>query len=238
MGPVSDDNGLNEEERGAVVASLHRVLKPFLLRRIKSDVIADLPDKVQQYDTFIDSDYYSAYIHKVRCIQTVTRSNPIESNKSYQVERTITCQLSGLQTFLYQNFRTMSQLNETKCVEAKINILYCDDKDGDRERQRERDSLTGKEGSTSGTSYRNYNGDTVTNTFSHSCSGRLSYSNVLMQLRKLCNHPYLLLEDVKTIPDELYYKDLVASSGKLSLLHGLLKNLIPKGHKVSDAIPF
>ena len=48
MGPVSESNGLNEEERGAVVASLHRVLKPFLLRRIKTDVIADLPGKVQQ----------------------------------------------------------------------------------------------------------------------------------------------------------------------------------------------
>lgn len=47
MGPVSESNGLNEEERGAVVASLHKVLKPFLLRRIKSDVIADLPEKVQ-----------------------------------------------------------------------------------------------------------------------------------------------------------------------------------------------
>ena len=53
MGPVSESNGLNEEERGAVVASLHRVLKPFLLRRIKSDVIADLPAKVWQFYTFI-----------------------------------------------------------------------------------------------------------------------------------------------------------------------------------------
>ena len=132
----------------------------------------------------------------------------------------------------------MSLLNDSKCAEAKSNNLYCDDKEGDRGRERERERESGKEGSTSSKSYRNYNGDTVTNTNSYSSTGRLSYSNVLMQLRKLCNHPYLLLEDVKTIPDELYYKDLVASSGKLSLLHGLLNNLIPKGHKVSYTVSY
>lgn len=125
----------------------------------------------------------------------------------------------------------MSQIQESKIAEAKSNILYCDDKEGDRDRDREREGVI--EGGTGSTSYRNYNGDTVTSTQSSGSVGRLSYSNVLMSLRRLCNHPYLLLEDVKSIPDELYYKELVASSGKLSLLHGLLRNLIPKGHKVS-----
>jgi ATP-dependent DNA helicase len=37
---------LTDEEKSAIVKSLHRVMKPFLLRRIKSDVILDLPIKV------------------------------------------------------------------------------------------------------------------------------------------------------------------------------------------------
>ena len=37
---------LSDEEKSAIVTSLHRVMKPFLLRRIKSDVILDLPIKV------------------------------------------------------------------------------------------------------------------------------------------------------------------------------------------------
>jgi hypothetical protein len=41
---------------------------------------------------------------------------------------------------------------------------------------------------------------------------------------------------VKTIPDELYYTYIVASSGKLSLLDGLLKRLLKDGHKVSYAL--
>lgn len=36
-----------------MVSSLHRVLKPFLLRRIKSDVIKDLPLKVCVPDIYI-----------------------------------------------------------------------------------------------------------------------------------------------------------------------------------------
>ena len=43
---ISTNNELSEQEKAVVVSSLHRVLKPFLLRRIKSDVILDLPQKV------------------------------------------------------------------------------------------------------------------------------------------------------------------------------------------------
>jgi superfamily II DNA or RNA helicase len=40
-----DDEGLTLEERLIVVARLHKVLEPFLLRRRKEDVLADLPPK-------------------------------------------------------------------------------------------------------------------------------------------------------------------------------------------------
>jgi hypothetical protein len=57
-------------------------------------------------------------------------------------------------------------------------------------------------------------------------------NNLLMQLRKLCNHPYLVLEDVKTIPDELYYEHLLRSSGKLYVLDKLLTRLLGLGCRV------
>jgi SNF2 family DNA or RNA helicase len=60
-----------------------------------------------------------------------------------------------------------------------------------------------------------------------------SFNNLLMQLRKTCNHPYLVLEDVQTIPDDLYEKHLVESSGKLVVLEKLLLHLIGEGSKVS-----
>lgn len=56
--------------------------------------------------------------------------------------------------------------------------------------------------------------------------------NFLMQLRKVCNHPYLILESMKCIPDELYFNHLVETSGKMQLLAAVLDKLIPEGHKV------
>lgn len=54
----------------------------------------------------------------------------------------------------------------------------------------------------------------------------MNYNNLVMQLRKLCNHPYLVLEDVKTIPDSLYFRDLMCCSGKLVVLDRLLERLL------------
>ena len=38
---------LNEEEQLLIIRRLHKVLRPFLLRRLKKDVEKDLPDKVE-----------------------------------------------------------------------------------------------------------------------------------------------------------------------------------------------
>ena len=62
----------------------------------------------------------------------------------------------------------------------------------------------------------------------------LNINNLLMQLRKLCNHPYLVLEDIRSVPDDLYFKHLVNSSGKLFVLDKLLWRLLPQGHKVTQ----
>jgi ATP-dependent helicase STH1/SNF2 len=39
---------LNEEESLLVIRRLHKVLRPFLLRRLKKDVESDLPDKTER----------------------------------------------------------------------------------------------------------------------------------------------------------------------------------------------
>jgi SNF2 family DNA or RNA helicase len=57
-------------------------------------------------------------------------------------------------------------------------------------------------------------------------------NNLLMQLRKLCNHPFLVLEDVHTIPDAMYYEQLVSASGKLFVIDKLLTKLLRDGSKV------
>jgi hypothetical protein len=55
---------------------------------------------------------------------------------------------------------------------------------------------------------------------------QFTYHNILMQLRKICNHSYLFLEDIQTIPDEIYFKHLLESSGKLFVLDKLMDSLV------------
>lgn len=38
---------MNEEEQLLIIRRLHKVLRPFLLRRLKKDVESELPDKVE-----------------------------------------------------------------------------------------------------------------------------------------------------------------------------------------------
>jgi SWI/SNF-related matrix-associated actin-dependent regulator of chromatin subfamily A member 5 len=54
--------------------------------------------------------------------------------------------------------------------------------------------------------------------------------NLLIQLRKCCNHPYLL-PDAEPEPFKID-ESIVAASSKLTLLDKLLKNILPKGEKV------
>jgi SNF2 family DNA or RNA helicase len=66
--------------------------------------------------------------------------------------------------------------------------------------------------------------------------------NVMMELRKCCNHPYLLRGVEERICQDLSIEDkndigvlhskMIESSGKLSLLDKLLPKLFAQGHKV------
>lgn len=54
----------------------------------------------------------------------------------------------------------------------------------------------------------------------------------LIWFRKCCNHPYLFEEVLPVIKTETEFKDLVESSGKLSLLDRMLSLLFQDGHRV------
>jgi SWI/SNF-related matrix-associated actin-dependent regulator of chromatin subfamily A member 5 len=55
-------------------------------------------------------------------------------------------------------------------------------------------------------------------------------SNLIMQLRKCCLHPFLF-PGAEQDPDETSVEDLIASSGKLAVLDKLLCSLYQKGHR-------
>ena len=141
---VTDDGGndaaqLSQEERLLIVHRLHEVLRPFMLRRVKDQVLDQLPEKTE----------------------TVLR-----------------CNLSQWQRTLYRLIHRKTLATVTDAV-GNVNNIY---------------------GS--------------------------GLNNVLMQLRKICNHPYLFLNEYAI--DE----DLIRSSGKFELLDRMLPKLKRAGHRV------
>lgn len=124
-------NVLTQEERMLIVHRLHEVLRPFVLRRVKDQVLDQLPEKI---------------------------------------EKVLRCSLSGWQKKMYRSI-TMK-------------------------------GLSNKDGAFGG------------------------LNNTIMQLRKVCNHPYLFIRDY--VIDE----NLIRAAGKFELLDRMLPKLKAAGHRV------
>ncbi|KAF2750297.1 hypothetical protein M011DRAFT_484143 [Sporormia fimetaria CBS 119925] len=135
---------LTEEEQLLVIRRLHKVLRPFLLRRLKKDVEKDLPDKT---------------------------------------ERVIKCNFSSLQAKLYKQLVTHNKL------------MVSDGKGGK--------------------------------------TGMRGLSNMLMQLRKLCNHPFVFEEVEDQVNPGRGTNDLLwRTAGKFELLDRILPKFKASGHRV------
>lgn len=138
---------LTEEESLLIIRRLHKVLRPFLLRRLKKDVEKDLPDKV---------------------------------------EKVLKCNLSGLQHILYQQM-------------LKHNALFVGSQ-------------------TTGTNNK---------------SGIKGLNNKIMQLRKICNHPFVFEEVEDILNSTRLSNDLLwRTSGKFELLDRILPKFKATGHRV------
>ena len=135
---LGDSAELNEEENLLIISRLHQVLRPFMLRRLKTDVEAQLPDKV---------------------------------------EIVFRCEMSVWQRVLYRQMRN-------------------------------------KMGIASGAGQ----------------GGFRSFNNMVMQLKKVCNHPFLFYQEdeLMSIPPEF----LMRASGKFELLEHSLRKLKRTGHRV------
>jgi ATP-dependent helicase STH1/SNF2 len=138
-GADGDLSQLTQEERLLIVNRLHEVLRPFMLRRVKDQVLDQLPEKT---------------------------------------ETVIRCEMSGWQKKLYRLIHQKT-LSTVKDAVGNVSNVY---------------------GS--------------------------GLNNVIMQLRKVCNHPYLFLANWPV--DD----DLVTAAGKFELLDRMLPKLKAAGHRV------
>ena len=144
---------LSEEEKLLVIQRLHKVLRPFLLRRLKKQVLSQLPDKV---------------------------------------EHVVKCDMSALQRQLYRYMQ-------------KHNVLLTSD---------EARTASGR-----------------------APTGATALRNTIMQLRKICNHPFIFKEIEEGMArhmglgSQVNNIDLMRVSGKFELLDRMLPKLKATGHK-------
>uniref|UniRef100_A0A673NMJ7 Probable global transcription activator SNF2L2 n=1 Tax=Sinocyclocheilus rhinocerous TaxID=307959 RepID=A0A673NMJ7_9TELE len=144
---------LNEEETILIIRRLHKVLRPFLLRRLKKEVESQLPEKV---------------------------------------EYVIKCDMSAIQKVLYRHMQGKG-------------ILLTDGSEKDKK---------GK-------------------------GGAKTLMNTIMQLKKICNHPYMFQHIEESFAEHLGFRngiingpDLYRASGKFELLDRILPKLKATNHRV------
>jgi SWI/SNF-related matrix-associated actin-dependent regulator of chromatin subfamily A protein 2/4 len=149
---------LNQEETLLIIRRLHKVLRPFLLRRLKKEVEGQLPDKVE-------------YI--------------------------IRCDMSALQRVIYHHMK-------------QSGVLLTDNSDVAE------DSKGNKGG-----------------------AGAKALMNTIMQLRKICNHPFIFQDIEEKLAKHLNYSngiingpDIYRASGKFELLDRILPKFKSTGHRV------
>lgn len=141
-GGGSEDAALTEEESLLVINRLHQVLRPFLLRRLKTEVESQLPGKAE-------------YVLK--------------------------CELSAMQKLMYRQIQGQGLCTVGSSGQLRVSGL----------------------------------------------------NNVEMQLRKVCNHPYLHFnEDQYNEARTNQPQHIWRASGKFELLHRVLPKLQKLGHRV------
>ncbi len=136
-----ENSGLTNEERMFIIHRLHELLRPFMLRRVKSEVLDQLPEKV---------------------------------------EKILRCELSSWQKELYK------QISRKAAAETSKEL-----------------------------------GNVI-----QGPQGR-GLNNAVMQLRKVCNHPYLFSPHGYHINE-----NIIRSSTKVELLDRMLPKLRAAGHRV------
>ncbi|XP_074644341.1 lymphocyte-specific helicase-like [Tubulanus polymorphus] len=193
-----------DERENNILAMLHQLLKPFLLRRLKSDVSLVIPPKkellvftplaVEQkklYDMAIDRTLAQLVEKKRLDVTNIDFTEGRPERKTKKVN--------------YSMYLGDSQTDESsqeieKWCEDLVKIQDENSKAPEKEKRK-----------------------SVVN---------IKMTNIMMLLRKCVNHPYLLEYPLDDDENFLVDENIVKSCGKMQVLDSMLKELKARGHKV------
>ncbi|CAL1702831.1 unnamed protein product [Somion occarium] len=217
----------SSERTSKVIHMLHTILRPFLLRRLKADVEADLPPK-KEYILYAplsrrQREVYDAIVQGgLRALLLKERRSKTEAPKVIEISDD---EGEGGGTKTRSKAKAQKQSGK-----KKFDVLDGDDEEyfqrleaGDLEVQgRRRKPKTAEE-----------LGEEWYQKAQLKKINNMKLQNTVMQLRKVCSHPFLF--DWPIDPDThqpILNEELVSASGKMMVLDRLLEELFKRGHKV------
>lgn len=212
-----DDEKLGLKIKEQLIKSLHTILKPFILRRVKSEVNANLPPK-KEYLIHITMSNLQRKLYK-DCLEGRLFDGLLEAYlKEY---------------FYYEGDETLNS--------ERIDQLLQAEKEDDGLTQR-KTSLLRKESEKHGnkketTCRKSLDSLLLFDKKYHQCMKELrslSLQNLVIQLRNICNSPYVFYDPTIYAGDsnDKFFEILLKNSSKFAILNQLLDNLLPNKHKV------
>lgn len=257
------DRILNKEQSGQIITKLHAILKPFLLRRMKNEVEKDLPPKKESVIFLFSAgacckltvrceryllyapltkqqkEIYDAVVSKsIRSllIDRKTGSQPASSREATPASAPSSPGGSIASTASSARGRRAKK----RSYAEKSDDQFFDDlengsaapEDEDVDLQQRGRDFKQKQARPS-VSLLRLRPLLIRSEYAVKSVNGLKLQNLVMQLRKTCNHPWLFDWPVDSrTGEQLINEDLINASGKMLMLNQLLTALFDKGHKV------
>jgi ATP-dependent DNA helicase len=199
---------LEIEGKTSMVQSLHQILKPFLLRRVKTDVVLDLPKKREYI-------LYAPMVPKQKELYDAILTNKLEK----LLEKHLSARFNQLDQAFEEDENELSTETDKRSIRSTKKKDYAElDEDN-------LDAVIEKPSNSS-------NNKQMISAYVKKLVGTQNLQMAIIQLRKVCNHPYLFHIGTEEHLKEKDSKEVTEWSGKMLLLDRLLPALFSKGHKV------
>lgn len=210
IGNDDKDQLVAEERKRNILTMFHQILTPFLLRRLKADVDLNLPPKkevvVPAHLTDSQKNLYQAVVDK--SIESLLDPSKAKGT-AVPLEEDAHGRSIRKAKKRKVDYSVMLETKETESDESLDTWLSAVAEATDKQESCESESKSVRMSSSS------------------------ALINILMQLRKVCNHPYLISFTVDK--ETGWYKvdeKLVEVCGKMQVLDRLLRELHSRKHKV------
>lgn len=231
MGNAESDEQIVKQEQGNnILSMLHAILAPFMLRRLKTDVELNIPPKKEVLVfaplTALQKEYYEALVNKT-IFQLIEKKNATVDEPAVELTNTGRPKRRSSKKVDYSLL--MESDADTKRNEN-------DDAIAKHKKKRRWNKVDEEESELDNwiQSIQDLNSSSSEETKKQKTSQvTIKFANVMMQLRKCCNHPYLLEHPLDPETGDLVLNDgVMKNAGKMLVLDMMLKALKERGHKV------